>query len=152
MGTCCCNCGGTTPPGTWGGAGEPFPTPPIYIPGDGNRPPLWLWGGSNEPFPTPPIANAPGIPGFSPYPPYPAHPIYWPNPHPEHPIVLPPTEPDPPPDGFKPVDPGYQPPANTGENYFLAMPASVLPTGPTAYLVMPIWAEVQHLPAPPGGS
>jgi hypothetical protein len=40
------------PPGIWGGANEPFPTPPIYIP---VQPPGHIWGGANEPFPTPPI-------------------------------------------------------------------------------------------------
>jgi hypothetical protein len=59
--------------GTWGGAGEPFPTPPIVIPPTPPVPPdlgIWpspgkpthpiyyppgIWGGGNEGFPTPPI-------------------------------------------------------------------------------------------------
>lgn len=50
------------PPGTWGGANEPFPTPPIVIPPDKpNVPPLLIWGGGNQPFPTPPI-QLPGQP------------------------------------------------------------------------------------------
>lgn len=47
------------PPEIWGGANEPFPTPPIYLPvlpdKPDDRPPLGIWGGANEPFPTPPI-------------------------------------------------------------------------------------------------
>ena len=55
---------GDRPPlGIWGGANEPFPTPPIVIPPtEPGKPPLVIWGGSNEPFPTPPIANVPGLP------------------------------------------------------------------------------------------
>lgn len=50
------------PPGIWGGANEPFPTPPIVLPPDKpNMPPLVIWGGGNVPFPTPPI-NLPGQP------------------------------------------------------------------------------------------
>lgn len=50
------------PPGIWGGANEPFPTPPIVIPPDKpNAPPLLIWGGGNQPFPTPPI-QLPGQP------------------------------------------------------------------------------------------
>jgi hypothetical protein len=56
------------PLGTWGGGGQPFPTPPVAGPG---RPPWWgmaqdpgygvplpplgTWGGGNVPYPTPPI-------------------------------------------------------------------------------------------------
>lgn len=53
--------GGRPPLGFWGGAGEPFPTPPIVIP-------------------IPPDAIAPGVP---------THPIYLPV-FPAHPIVIPP--------------------------------------------------------------
>lgn len=43
------------PPGTWGGAGEPFPTPPIVIPPtQPGQPPLVIWG-PGDPRPTPPI-------------------------------------------------------------------------------------------------
>lgn len=148
MGTCCCNCGGTNPPGTWGGAGEPFPTPPIYIPGDGTRPPLWIWGGSNEPFP------GYGLPGMPPRPwgganaPFPTPPIWLP-PNPD----LPPVDPPEPPAGITgPVDAGYALPPNDGTNYFVAAPGIMLPTGPIGYLIMPLYPKVQHLPAPPGGS
>lgn len=40
-----------------GVGGGPMP------PGEGGgSPPLGIWGGANEPFPTPPIANVPGLP------------------------------------------------------------------------------------------
>lgn len=45
-----------SPPGIWGGGNEPFPTPPIHLPG--GRPP-GTWGGAGEPFPTPPIVIPP---------------------------------------------------------------------------------------------
>lgn len=52
---------GGRPPGTWGGAGEPFPTPPIVIPPQQpGQPPLVIWG-PNDPRPTPPI-EIPGQP------------------------------------------------------------------------------------------
>lgn len=70
---------GGQPPGTWGGASEPFPgygLPPATgiwpSPGypahpiaPGGRPP-GIWGGGNQPFPTPPIVIPPGglPPGF----------------------------------------------------------------------------------------
>lgn len=55
----------TGPPGTWGGAGEPFPTPPIPIyPGGTPNPPI-IWGPPG-PWPTPPIAGIPGLPGYEP--------------------------------------------------------------------------------------
>lgn len=46
---------GGKPPGTWGGAGEPMPTPPIHIPPT-TLPdlPTGIWG-PNDPRPTPPI-------------------------------------------------------------------------------------------------
>lgn len=111
-----------SPPGIWGGANEPFPTPPIAnVPGaPGYRPPG---------VPTHPIYYPPGIwgptdprPGWGlpgPQPPagaHPEHPIYYPpgiwgpndprpgwglpgdQPHPEHPIVIPPMPPEPPSD------------------------------------------------------
>lgn len=52
---------GGDPPGTWGGAGEPFPTPPIHLPpGSGGSPPV-IWG-PNDPRPTPPIYLPPDTP------------------------------------------------------------------------------------------
>lgn len=76
-----------TPPGIWGGANEPFPTPPIYLPGTPGQRPPGIWGGANEPFPTPPIVIPPDKPGTWP-PPNPAHPA--------HPIVTPPPSDKPP--------------------------------------------------------
>lgn len=97
------------PPGIWGGANEPFPTPPIAnVPGvPGYQPPgkpPGTWGGSGEPFPTPPIvippdAIEPGVPTHPIYiPVFPAHPIVIPPEAiapgvPTHPIVLPPPVP-----------------------------------------------------------
>lgn len=52
---------GGKPPGTWGGAGEPMPTPPIVIPPtEPGKPPLVIWG-PDDPRPTPPI-HIPGLP------------------------------------------------------------------------------------------
>jgi hypothetical protein len=79
---------GSPPPlGIWGGANEPWPTPPIHLPGVPGRPP-GIWGGANEPWPTPPIHLPPtgGVPG---QPPRPTHPIFYP-PSPSHPIFYPP--------------------------------------------------------------
>lgn len=55
------------PPGTWGGSGEPFPTPPIAnVPGAPGSPP----GEVRPPeFPQPPIENPPGGPVIPPTPP-----------------------------------------------------------------------------------
>lgn len=50
------------PPGIWGGGNEPFPTPPIHLPGGGGGRPPGIWGGGNEPFPTPPIYIPPNVP------------------------------------------------------------------------------------------
>lgn len=84
----------------WGGANEPFPTPPIAEPpwGFGGRPPTGIWG-PGDPRPTPPIAEPPGGWGSRPEPPLliwgpndprPTPPIYWAG-YPE----WPPTEPSP---------------------------------------------------------
>lgn len=79
------------PPGTWGGANVPMPTPPIAnVPGapGGVQPPKpggdHIWGGGNEPFPTPPIVIPPQKPGDPPL-------VIWgPNdPRPTPPINLP---------------------------------------------------------------
>ena len=51
---------GGDPPGTWGGAGEPFPTPPIHLPPGSNSPPI-IWG-PNDPRPSPPIYLPPDTP------------------------------------------------------------------------------------------
>lgn len=58
------------PPGIWGGGNEPFPTPPIHIPGPGrpehpiyNPPSIW---GPTDPRPTHPISGIPGLPGYEP--------------------------------------------------------------------------------------
>jgi len=60
---------GGRPPGFWGGAPLPVPTPPIYLPpvnpGD---PPLVIWG-PNDPRPTPPIHLPGPPPDVSPAPP-----------------------------------------------------------------------------------
>jgi hypothetical protein len=90
------------PPGIWGGAPLPVPTPPIYYP---PVQPPGIWGGGNVPMPTPPIYLPPVLPGGPPV-------VIWPSPgHPAHPIVLPPP-PDPP-EGGKPPPPeggwGYHP-------------------------------------------
>lgn len=82
------------PPGIWGGANEPFPTPPIVIipPTEPGKPPLVIWGGpgSLPPWVMPPIALPPII---WPQPPEGGPPIVIDPPHPEHPIVLPPLPP-----------------------------------------------------------
>jgi hypothetical protein len=117
------------PLGTWGGAGEPFPTPPIVIvpPQEPGGPPIFIWGGGNEPFPTPPIVIIPPdkpeepplvIWGGAPIP-LPEHPIapggkpptIWPSPgQPAHPIVIPP-----PPEEFpKPPAEVVKPPPEEG--------------------------------------
>lgn len=50
-----------------GVGGGPVIPPPQQPPdgGGGGKPP-GIWGGANEPFPTPPIANVPGAPGYTP--------------------------------------------------------------------------------------
>lgn len=50
---------GGQPPGIWGGAPIPWPTPPIYYPPVN---PPGIWGGGNVPMPTPPIYLPPGKP------------------------------------------------------------------------------------------
>jgi hypothetical protein len=66
--------------------GPGFPTPPIYFPPPGSKPPLGIWGGR------PPEYVDIGGPG--------------PQPHPEHPIVLPPDLPPTiPPEGGQPERP-----------------------------------------------
>jgi hypothetical protein len=104
----------TQPPGIWGGAPLPWPTPPIYYPpgypahpiytppgypahpiagppgGSPEhpwvppQPPLGIWGGAPLPMPTPPIYYPTPPPG------YPAHPIQPPPGYPAHPIQPPP--------------------------------------------------------------
>lgn len=77
------------PPGTWGGSGQPFPTPPIHMPpgqGGGGSPP-GTWGGSGEPFPGYGLpGQPPGTWGGRP-PPYPDHTLPGDLPHPSHPIA-----------------------------------------------------------------
>lgn len=70
---------GGPPPGIWGGAGEGFPTPPIFLPPSGGHPgqPPGIWGPPG-PWPTPPI--------------------YIPSPPPEYPNP-PPEATKPPPEG-----------------------------------------------------
>lgn len=53
--------GNGKPPGTWGGAGEPFPTPPIHIPpGKPEVPPPSIWPpGPGIDFPSHPIVIPP---------------------------------------------------------------------------------------------
>lgn len=112
MGTCCCNTP-DTPPGIWG-PNDPRPTPPIYLPPPGSGlPPLVIWG-PNDPRPTPPI---------------------WLPPDPD----LPPVDPELPAGVRGPVSEDYAPPPNDGTNYFLAAPLTVLPEGPSAYLVVPLY-------------
>jgi len=67
--------GGAQPPGIWGGAGEPFPTPPIAIP----QPPLGIWG-PPDPRPNPPIFLPPPLGIWGPGDPRPTPPIAWPPP------------------------------------------------------------------------
>lgn len=100
---------------------QPFLAMIIPVSGDSQppQPPLGIWGGANQPFPTPPIANAPGIPGYQPPRPpgVPTHPIYYPpgiwgganQPFPTPPIYLPPTGGPPPLGIWGPTDPrpGY---------------------------------------------
>lgn len=96
-----------TPPGIWGGAPIPWPTPPIYYPpgiwGPNDPRPGWglpgtppgIWGGAPIPWPTPPIYYPPGI--WGPTDPRPGwglpgnQPGIWPGPgplpYPEHPIA-----------------------------------------------------------------
>lgn len=98
------------PPGTWGGAGQPFPTPPIQMPpGGGGGSPPGTWGGAGEPMPTPPI-NIPGEP-----------PGFW---GPNDPRPTPPIAPGGPPPGTwggsgqpfpeHPMAPGGPPPGTWG--------------------------------------
>lgn len=133
--------GGGSPPGIWGGANQPFPTPPIANvppiynpnpPGWGLRPehpifyPPGIWGPPG-PWPTPPIANVPPI--FNPNPPgwglRPEHPIFYPpgiwgppGPWPTPPIAnvpgLPPMGPDFP---GRPPDGQPTPPEGVGGNW-----------------------------------
>jgi hypothetical protein len=106
--------GGGPPLGTWGGAGQPFPTPPIVVPPGGAYPPGFppgyqpprptnpihlgpggeiggppgYWGGGNVPYPTPPI-YIPIVPGGGDGGEEPTPPIYIPVPIPPG---LPPAE------------------------------------------------------------
>jgi hypothetical protein len=50
---------GGPPPGIWPSPG--VPTHPIVIPPDGTPPDLGIWGGANQPFPTPPIYIPGGV-------------------------------------------------------------------------------------------
>jgi hypothetical protein len=102
------------PLGTWGGAGQPFPTPPIHLP-PGGPPPIagWtppgfhpshpiapgggggtgIWGGAPLPWPGHPIApGGPGQqpPGIWPSPGHPDQGLPGPQPTPTPPIYLPP--------------------------------------------------------------
>ena len=116
------------PPGTWGGAGEPMPTPPIVIPPDALGPgvpahPIEIPVYPAHPIVIPPDLIAPGVPTHPIYippgiwggsgTPMPTPPIVipeppgggppvviWPSPgHPAHPIVLP----------LPPIDAGAHP-------------------------------------------
>lgn len=74
------------------------------IPPDGEKPPgspPGTWGGANEPFPTPPISNVPGVPGYRP----PGDPpTIWPGPgDPDFPGGPKPPEPVQPPISWKAV-------------------------------------------------
>jgi hypothetical protein len=80
--------GGPPPqPGIGGGPGSlpPWVMPPIHYPpsGGGGQPP-GIWGGANEPFPTPPIyiqpPGAPIPPGAPPWVSHPIPPTVWPEP------------------------------------------------------------------------
>ena len=51
--------GGQPPLGTWGGAGEPFPTPPIPVYPGGSPNPPGIWGGAIDPYPSHPIFYPP---------------------------------------------------------------------------------------------
>lgn len=68
----------SNPPGIWGGAGQPFPTPPIPIYPGGTPNPPGIWG-PTDPFPgyglpgAPPVISGP--PG-----PWPTPPIHLPPP------------------------------------------------------------------------
>lgn len=113
------------PPGIWGPT-DPRPTPPIHIPGPGERPP-GTWGGAGEPFPTPPIVIPPDFlaPGV------PAHPIYLPV-YPAHPIVIPPGAIGP----GKPTHPIVLPPPRPAHPIVLP-PDSVAPGVPAHPIVLP---------------
>lgn len=118
------------PPGTWGGAGEPFPTPPIHLP------PV---GGGSPPRPTHPII-LPGVPTHPIIlPGHPAHPIILPG-DPTHPIVLPPDSP--------PIDPPIDPEPEPQDGYFVAAPGSdhVFVVGSTPEEVAETYGKTMGLP------
>jgi len=71
--------------GTWGGAGEPFPTPPIHL-----QPPLGIWG-PPDPRPGNPIYLPPPLGIWGPTDPRPTPPIAWP-PAPAEPQPEPPSD------------------------------------------------------------
>ena len=125
------NGGDGSPPGTWGGAGEPFPTPPIVLPippgaiqPDPPIPahPIYIPVYPAHPIVIPPGAIGPGDP------PIPAHPIVLPPFVPAHPIVIPP-------DSVAPGVPTHP--------IVLPPPPSIWPGRPTHPIVLP--------PEPPVG-
>lgn len=114
--------GGGSPPGIWGGANEPFPTPPIVIPippgaiqPDPPIPthPIYIPVYPAHPIVIPPSAIAPGVP---------AHPIVLPPYVPAHPIVIPPDA----------IEPGV--PAHP---IVIPLPPSIWPGVPTHPIVLP---------------
>lgn len=112
------------PPGIWGGAGEPMPTPPIVIPPIDGKPPVTIW-------PRPPGS--------------PAHPIVIPDPPSiEHPIVLPPMIWPEPPDGKPPIglDPGKP-------EHPIVLPKPPPPAHPEHPIVMPVPPELWPKPGRP---
>lgn len=124
--------GAPVPPlGIWGGANEPFPTPPIYIeipPGsvDGEHPehPIFLPVYPAHPIVIPPGAVDPGPPLK------PAHPIVLPPYYPAHPIVIPPGSVDPGPP-LIPAHPIFLPPVIWGPDDPRPTPPIVIPPYPT---------------------
>lgn len=91
---------GGSPPGTWGGSGQPFPTNPIVLPPiEPGGPPVVIWGPINTPDQS--------LPG--------------PGGRPSHPIINPPLPPPPEEGGKPPPDEGgwgYHP--EYGWGYFPA--------------------------------
>ena len=100
-----------SPPGIWGGAPIPWPTPPIYYPPSAPVDPGYgIPGPPYPPHPAHPIVPGsppgiwggpikPGDPSWEGQPGQPAHPIVIPPVYPAHPIVIPPGPDQPPPDG-----------------------------------------------------
>ena len=145
--------------------------PIVYPP---QQPPLGIWGGANEPFPTPPIVLPKPPSGDHVELPIYYPPVIWPpDAHPEHPIVIPPTQPVypahpivlPPSAGGRPEHPIVIPPGQpvypSHPIYIPAFPSHPIvlppekpptepPSGAPPILSLPI--ELPPPATPPGGS